>query len=171
MGWNHQRELLCNMLALAQNYGFIAPDTGGPDIFVHKRNVRRDAEGRRWRVIDGPWVLLETWPMKRLRFVTRPFASSFPATIQKVLRGKAYKEFRIVNVSPHHMECVVSTRRKQRSIDLDPAERVMKILGEFSAGDITLKMSVSRWKDKQFPTSSEISSQKTLWNSFTSSHD
>ena len=98
--------------------------------------------------------------MKRLRFVTRPFASSFPATIQKVLRGKAFLKSSGSSMS-HHMECVVSTR-KQRSIDLDPAERVMKILGEFSAGDITLKMSISWWKDKQFPTSSEISSQKTL---------
>jgi hypothetical protein len=30
----------------AQNYGFIASDSGGPDIFVHKRNVRRDEEGK-----------------------------------------------------------------------------------------------------------------------------
>ena len=33
-------------LSAAQNYGFIAPDSGGPDIFVHKRNVQRDEEGK-----------------------------------------------------------------------------------------------------------------------------
>ncbi|CAE7763295.1 GRP-2 [Symbiodinium sp. CCMP2592] len=45
-----------------QSYGFIAPDAGGPDIFVHKRNVRRDEQGRRVALKEGERVEFELQP-------------------------------------------------------------------------------------------------------------
>ena len=41
------------MFGNGKSYGFIAPETGGPDIFVHKRNVRRDAKGRHGSMSQG----------------------------------------------------------------------------------------------------------------------
>lgn len=88
-----------------------------------------------------------------------------PVSLQNFLEG-------FVNVSPHHMDVLF------QAIDLDPAERVMVKLdfgkiwihrshhfwGEFSAGNITSKMSIPRWRDKQFPTSQvTFRNWKTMW--------
>mmetsp|Transcript_8749 Transcript_8749/g.18561 ORF Transcript_8749/g.18561 Transcript_8749/m.18561 type:complete len:86 (-) Transcript_8749:201-458(-) len=50
------------MFGNGKSYGFIAPDAGGPDIFVHKRNVRRDEQGRRVALKEGERVEFELQP-------------------------------------------------------------------------------------------------------------